>query len=254
MVALEILPSLAISQIFLAILSLLALGTPLIERFVSLPPVSCTHKKHLFSLLPCVYMKFSLSYPAKSSYHHLLHVLGALCEQKEAVSTSHCSQSNTIEYEMAIDWCLLQERWDRVWQLLYKVAKRTYYIWQLPFLAVILSLFLVSIIYTAYCWGEHILWLSNKGRSWENSKAVSNLNDAALSNLTYWKYFVETSLVQQICSRFFIPTILIDLMSCVIWFYWYSHVPSSRACFYFSFKFIFNGRRFQSIWCYWEFG
>ncbi|KAF9681150.1 hypothetical protein SADUNF_Sadunf06G0195600 [Salix dunnii] len=31
---------------------------------------------------------------------------------KEAVSTSHCSQPNTLEYEMAMDWCLLQERSD----------------------------------------------------------------------------------------------------------------------------------------------
>ncbi|KAG6772719.1 hypothetical protein POTOM_024139 [Populus tomentosa] len=33
-------------------------------------------------------------------------------EMKEAVSTSHCSQPNTLEYEMAMDWCLLQERSD----------------------------------------------------------------------------------------------------------------------------------------------
>ncbi|KAJ6697947.1 PROTEIN ANTI-SILENCING 1 [Salix purpurea] len=32
--------------------------------------------------------------------------------KKEAVSTSHCSQPNTLEYEMAMDWCLLQERSD----------------------------------------------------------------------------------------------------------------------------------------------
>ncbi|THF95070.1 hypothetical protein TEA_028957 [Camellia sinensis var. sinensis] len=41
-------------------------------------------------------------------------------EMKEAVSTSHCSQPNTIEYEMAMEWRLLQSRSDRWWKLLYK--------------------------------------------------------------------------------------------------------------------------------------
>uniref|UniRef100_A0A7N0UU16 RRM domain-containing protein n=1 Tax=Kalanchoe fedtschenkoi TaxID=63787 RepID=A0A7N0UU16_KALFE len=36
-------------------------------------------------------------------------------EKKEAVSTSHCSQPNSIEYEFAIEWSLLQER--SKWQL-----------------------------------------------------------------------------------------------------------------------------------------
>ncbi|XP_052305102.1 protein ANTI-SILENCING 1 isoform X2 [Populus trichocarpa] len=33
-------------------------------------------------------------------------------EMKEAVSTSHCSQPNTLEYDMAMEWCLLQDRSD----------------------------------------------------------------------------------------------------------------------------------------------
>ncbi|CAL8996598.1 unnamed protein product [Prunus brigantina] len=41
-------------------------------------------------------------------------------EMKEAVSTSHCSQPNTTEYDMAMEWCLLQERSDLVWGNLYK--------------------------------------------------------------------------------------------------------------------------------------
>lgn len=41
-------------------------------------------------------------------------------EMKQAVSTSHCSQPNTIEYEMAMDWCLQQERSDSCWKKLYK--------------------------------------------------------------------------------------------------------------------------------------
>lgn len=41
-------------------------------------------------------------------------------ESKQAVSTSHCSQPNTLEYEMAMEWCLLQERSDIWWKKLYK--------------------------------------------------------------------------------------------------------------------------------------
>lgn len=41
-------------------------------------------------------------------------------EMKDAVSTSHCSQPNTIEYEMAMEWCLLQSRSDSWWKRLYK--------------------------------------------------------------------------------------------------------------------------------------
>ncbi|XP_042991838.1 protein ANTI-SILENCING 1-like isoform X1 [Carya illinoinensis] len=41
-------------------------------------------------------------------------------EMREAVSTSHCSQPNTIEYDMAMEWCLLQERSDLSWKKLYK--------------------------------------------------------------------------------------------------------------------------------------
>uniref|UniRef100_A0A5B7B2F1 BAH domain-containing protein n=1 Tax=Davidia involucrata TaxID=16924 RepID=A0A5B7B2F1_DAVIN len=41
-------------------------------------------------------------------------------EMKQAVSTSHCSQPNTIEYEMAMEWCLLQSRSESWWKRLYK--------------------------------------------------------------------------------------------------------------------------------------
>ncbi|PHU03977.1 hypothetical protein BC332_29228 [Capsicum chinense] len=46
--------------------------------------------------------------------------LQALREMKEAVSTSHCSQPNTIEHEMGIEWRLLQSRSDSWWNRLYK--------------------------------------------------------------------------------------------------------------------------------------
>ncbi|XP_026659261.2 protein ANTI-SILENCING 1-like [Phoenix dactylifera] len=41
-------------------------------------------------------------------------------EMRRAVSTSHCSQPNTIEYEMAMDWILLQEKSVRWWERLFK--------------------------------------------------------------------------------------------------------------------------------------
>ncbi|XP_017233334.1 protein ANTI-SILENCING 1 isoform X3 [Daucus carota subsp. sativus] len=42
---------------------------------------------------------------------------------RDAVSTSHCSQPNTIEYTMAMEWCLLQAQFDRIWEGLYKHHK-----------------------------------------------------------------------------------------------------------------------------------
>ncbi|XP_058785106.1 protein ANTI-SILENCING 1 [Vicia villosa] len=41
-------------------------------------------------------------------------------ETKDALSTSHCSQPNNIEYDMALEWCLLQEREDKSWRRLYQ--------------------------------------------------------------------------------------------------------------------------------------
>ncbi|XP_056692353.1 protein ANTI-SILENCING 1 isoform X2 [Spinacia oleracea] len=41
-------------------------------------------------------------------------------ESREAVSTSHSAQSNTLEYEMALEWRLLQERSELAWKMLYK--------------------------------------------------------------------------------------------------------------------------------------
>lgn len=42
-------------------------------------------------------------------------------DARDAVSTSHCSQPNTIEYVMAMEWCLLQTQFDRCWESLYKL-------------------------------------------------------------------------------------------------------------------------------------
>lgn len=43
-----------------------------------------------------------------------------LQREAKAVSTSHSSQPNTLEYEMAIEWRLLQDRADLWWKKLYK--------------------------------------------------------------------------------------------------------------------------------------
>ncbi|KAL6652087.1 hypothetical protein ACP70R_011012 [Stipagrostis hirtigluma subsp. patula] len=44
-------------------------------------------------------------------------------EQRKAVSTSHCSQPNTIEYDMALDWMLLREKQERNFRILHKRHK-----------------------------------------------------------------------------------------------------------------------------------
>ncbi|CAJ1973852.1 unnamed protein product [Sphenostylis stenocarpa] len=55
--------------------------------------------------------------------HHVVDQLRMMQMQrdmKDAVSTSHCSQPNNIEYDMAIEWCLLQERANKSWRMLYQ--------------------------------------------------------------------------------------------------------------------------------------
>ncbi|ESW09157.1 hypothetical protein PHAVU_009G105200 [Phaseolus vulgaris] len=55
--------------------------------------------------------------------HHVvdqLRMMQMQREMKDAVSTSHCSQPNNIEYDMAIEWCLLQERGKKSWRMLYQ--------------------------------------------------------------------------------------------------------------------------------------
>jgi hypothetical protein len=41
--------------------------------------------------------------------------------QKKAVSTSHCSQPNTIEYDLALEWMLVREKQERKITILHKV-------------------------------------------------------------------------------------------------------------------------------------
>ncbi|KAL6615561.1 hypothetical protein ACP70R_037831 [Stipagrostis hirtigluma subsp. patula] len=44
-------------------------------------------------------------------------------EQKKAVSTSHCSQPNTIEYDLALDWMLVREKQERKFRILHQRHK-----------------------------------------------------------------------------------------------------------------------------------
>ncbi|KAL2346893.1 hypothetical protein Fmac_000893 [Flemingia macrophylla] len=66
------------------------------------------------------------SFPEKKPIFYGHHVVDQLRmmqmqrEMKDAVSTSHCSQPNNIEYEMSIEWCLLQERESKSWRKLYQ--------------------------------------------------------------------------------------------------------------------------------------
>ncbi|KAF9591554.1 hypothetical protein IFM89_004608 [Coptis chinensis] len=43
-------------------------------------------------------------------------------EKRDAVSTSHFPQPNTIEYYMAVEWCQLQEQSELWWMELHKVV------------------------------------------------------------------------------------------------------------------------------------
>ncbi|KAG8077211.1 hypothetical protein GUJ93_ZPchr0007g6302 [Zizania palustris] len=44
-------------------------------------------------------------------------------EQKKAVSTSHCSQPNTMEYDLALNWMLVREKQETKFRILHKKHK-----------------------------------------------------------------------------------------------------------------------------------
>ncbi|KAE8724478.1 Bromo-adjacent domain-containing protein, putative isoform 2 [Hibiscus syriacus] len=56
--------------------------------------------------------------------HLIVDKLKYLREMKEAVSTSHCSQPNTLEYDMAMEWCLMTETSNRFWKKLYEQQRK----------------------------------------------------------------------------------------------------------------------------------
>ncbi|KAA3489971.1 Protein winged eye [Gossypium australe] len=53
--------------------------------------------------------------------HLIVDKLKSQREMKEAVSTSHSSQPNTVEYDMAMEWFLMTERSNQFWKKLYEV-------------------------------------------------------------------------------------------------------------------------------------
>ncbi|KAH9714857.1 protein ANTI-SILENCING 1 [Citrus sinensis] len=65
--------------------------------------------------------------PTRLTGHLTLHKLRQKQSQdmKKAVSTSHCSQPNTIEHEMAAQWRLIQEQADVWWKALYELIQMT---------------------------------------------------------------------------------------------------------------------------------
>lgn len=92
------------------------------ERIVSRLEEECLM---LPNLRPLVAFPGALSSPEKQSSFpgHLIidklkHQMQR--ESREAVSTSHSSQSNTFEYELALEWRLLQDRSDLYWRKLHK--------------------------------------------------------------------------------------------------------------------------------------
>ncbi|KAB2027710.1 hypothetical protein ES319_D05G050500v1 [Gossypium barbadense] len=52
--------------------------------------------------------------------HLIVDKLKSQREMKEAVSTSHSSQPNTVEYDMAMEWFLMTERSNQFWKKLYE--------------------------------------------------------------------------------------------------------------------------------------
>ncbi|CAL9191488.1 protein ANTI-SILENCING 1-like [Musa acuminata AAA Group] len=71
---------------------------------------------------PLICSKGMLKVPKSSMFGHLSVDKNKLQmrEMRRAVSTSHCSQPNTIEYEMAMDWLVIQERSVRCLNALHK--------------------------------------------------------------------------------------------------------------------------------------
>ncbi|RRT36725.1 hypothetical protein BHE74_00030413 [Ensete ventricosum] len=76
----------------------------------------------LVSCSPLICSKGMLKVPKSSMFGHLSVDKNKLQmrEMRRAVSTSHCSQPNTIEYEMAMDWLVIQERSVRCLNALHK--------------------------------------------------------------------------------------------------------------------------------------
>lgn len=68
-----------------------------------------------------------------------------------AVSTSHCSQPNTIEYEMAMEWLLVQQKSVRSFNALHKVSDCE---WLLLIAFIVILIFVFSWYSEASWWIE----------------------------------------------------------------------------------------------------
>jgi hypothetical protein len=67
-------------------------------------------------------INLSCRFPPSSFFLPIAVIKRCSYAQKEAVSTSHCSQPNTLEYDMAMEWCLLQDRSDLALRKLRQVS------------------------------------------------------------------------------------------------------------------------------------
>lgn len=57
------------------------------------------------------------------SFNNVLVLCFGMCFQRDAVATSHCSQPNNVEYEMAMEWCLHQARSEQAIKMMSKVIR-----------------------------------------------------------------------------------------------------------------------------------
>ncbi|KAL2927188.1 Protein ANTI-SILENCING 1 [Bienertia sinuspersici] len=74
---------------------------------------------------PLIARKSSLNEPGIASNfpgHLIIDKLSKIkSDKRKALSTSHCSQANTIEHEMAMQWRFLQSKNDLCWKTLHEV-------------------------------------------------------------------------------------------------------------------------------------
>lgn len=138
-----------------------------------------------------------------------------LAVQKDVVSTSHCSQPNNIEYDMGIEWCLLQERANKSWRMLYQVFN-FWIMWQksLPFLFYLLHVDFFFIMF---------LFLKRQGG--ELSKLTAKLK----SKIFVGKFSFKESFLASSVSIFY---------SAGCFFDWY-HFCSSQHFLAYAFDFWF---------------
>lgn len=72
------------------------------------------------ALAPCSFCEINVGARSPSRLIYLF----VYVVQRNAVSTSHCSQPNTLEFEMGVEWALLHEKSAGWWRELHEVDRR----------------------------------------------------------------------------------------------------------------------------------